>query len=244
MGVASMPAKQARKPSSLRSISSSGSSRKRARKRRRWSASSSVCPVCASRASIWRWRRWRRSSFSNGASRVCPGSSTITTRARSRCRPKPCSARCSVTGLDRDAGDTLSRYADDRRGHGLDCLQHRARADWIRMWMAAARHGTLRRSSSASRLLRAKLLAFAVSSVLRSASPVPMMVFIWFGAAEPEAFNSALLPDSVHDHHQRTGLDPRRFHRRSPSSISCRITRCAPCRRWSASRSTQRGSTS
>ena len=62
------------------------------RSSRRWSASSSACRACASRASIWRWRRWRRSSFSNGASPACPGSSTITTPGRSRCRPRPCSA--------------------------------------------------------------------------------------------------------------------------------------------------------
>jgi branched-chain amino acid transport system permease protein len=38
------------------------------------------------------------------------------------------------------------------------------------------------------RLLRAKLLAFAVSSFYVGVAGA-MMVFLWFGAAEPEAFN-------------------------------------------------------
>ena len=50
---------------------------------------------------------------------------------------------------DRDAGDALSRYADDRRGHGLDRLQHRARADWTHV-DGGARHGHCGGSSSAS----------------------------------------------------------------------------------------------
>src|SRR5271166_542507 len=59
---------------------------------RRWWASPSACRASGSRASTWRWRRSPPSSFSNGASPACRGSSITTIPARSKCRPRPCSA--------------------------------------------------------------------------------------------------------------------------------------------------------
>ena len=105
---------------------------------------------------------------------------------------------------DRDAGDTLSRYADDRRRPwpglpptsctgGLDACGWRC-ATW-----------TLRQKLIGIRLLRAKLLAFAVSSFYVGVAGA-MMVFIWFGAANPRRSTLISPSRSVHDHHRRTGL--------------------------------------
>ena len=56
-----------------------------------------------------------------------------------------------------------------------------------RMWMAV-RDMDIAAELIGIRLLRAKLLAFAVSSFYVGVAGA-MMVFLWFGAAEPEAFN-------------------------------------------------------
>ena len=56
-----------------------------------------------------------------------------------------------------------------------------------RMWMAV-RDMDIAAELIGIRLLRAKLLAFAVSSVIIGVSGA-LMVFLWFGAAEAEAFN-------------------------------------------------------
>ena len=56
-----------------------------------------------------------------------------------------------------------------------------------RMWMAV-RDMDIAAELIGIRLLRAKLLAFAVSSFYIGVAGA-MMVFLWFGAAEPEAFN-------------------------------------------------------
>ena len=56
-----------------------------------------------------------------------------------------------------------------------------------RMWMAV-RDMDIAAELIGIRLLRAKLLAFAVSSFYVGVAG-SMMVFLWFGAAEPEAFN-------------------------------------------------------
>ena len=74
------------------------------------SARCSACRRCASRASISRSRRSRRSSSCRGASSACPGSTTTTSPARSRCRPR------TLFGIadhrpERDADDALSRRA-------------------------------------------------------------------------------------------------------------------------------------
>ena len=56
-----------------------------------------------------------------------------------------------------------------------------------RMWMAV-RDMDIAAELIGIRLLRAKLLAFAVSSFYVGVAGA-MMVFLWLGAAEPEAFN-------------------------------------------------------
>ncbi len=56
-----------------------------------------------------------------------------------------------------------------------------------RMWMAV-RDMDIAAELMGIRLLRAKLLAFAVSSFYVGVAGA-MMVFLWLGAAEPEAFN-------------------------------------------------------
>ena len=56
-----------------------------------------------------------------------------------------------------------------------------------RMWMAV-RDMDIAAELIGIRLLRAKLLAFAVSSFYIGVAGA-MMVFLWLGAAEPEAFN-------------------------------------------------------
>ena len=130
-------------------------------------------------------RRWRRSSFSNGALRARHGSSTTTTRARSKCRPRPCSARRSPAPPRR----RLSRY--------LVVLTIVAAMTWVasnivhgrigRMWMAV-RDMDIAAELIGIRLLRAKLLAFAVSSFYVGVAGA-LMVFLWLGAAEAEAFD-------------------------------------------------------
>ena len=56
-----------------------------------------------------------------------------------------------------------------------------------RMWMAV-RDMDIAAELIGIRLLRAKLLAFAVSSYFVGVAGA-MMVYLWFGSAEPEAFN-------------------------------------------------------
>jgi branched-chain amino acid transport system permease protein len=73
---------------------------------RRPSACCSACRRCGSRASISRSRRSPRSSSCNGASCACPGCSTTTPRARSRCR----SARCSASPITGAAATPETRY--------------------------------------------------------------------------------------------------------------------------------------
>ena len=111
-----------------------------------------------------------------------------------------------------------------------------------RMWMAV-RDMDIAAELIGIRLLRAKLLAFAVSSFYVGVAGA-LMVFLWLGAAEAEAFNINLSFQILFIIIiGGLGLDRRRLLRRGRSSISCR-SRCAHCRRWSACRSTRRGSTS
>ena len=106
-----------------------------------------------------------------------------------------------------------------------------------RMWMAV-RDMDIAAQLIGIRLLPAKLLAFAVSSFYVGVAGA-LMVFLWLGAAEPEAFNinlSFLLLFMV----IIGGLGSRssaRFSARR-SSTSCRSC-CARCRRCSACRSTR-----
>ena len=98
-----------------------------------------------------------------------------------------------------------------------------------RMWMAV-RDMDIAAELIGIRLLRAKLLAFAVSSFYIGVAGA-MMVFLWFGAAEPEAFNIDLsFTAAVHDHHRRPRLDPRRLFRGGdPASAADRAARrCRP----------------
>ena len=107
-----------------------------------------------------------------------------------------------------------------------------------RMWMAV-RDMDIAAELIGIRLLRAKLLAFAVSSFYIGVAGA-LMVFLWLGAAEAEAFNIDLsfqILFMVIIGGSR--LDRRRLFRRGASSISCRLC-CAPCRPWLACRSTRR----
>ncbi len=82
-----------------------------------------------------------------------------------------------------------------------------------RMWMAV-RDMDIAAELIGIRLLRAKLLAFAVSSFYIGVAGA-MMVFLWLGAAEPEAFNIDLsFQLLVHGRDRRLGLDRRGVLRR------------------------------
>ena len=82
-----------------------------------------------------------------------------------------------------------------------------------RMWMAV-RDMDIAAELIGIRLLRAKLLAFAVSSFYVGVAGA-LMVFLWFGGGGARGVqHRSLVPDSVHDHHRRTRLDPRRLSRR------------------------------
>ncbi len=141
-------------------------------------------PSLRIRASISPSRRWRRSSFSNGASRGLPWLYNYNDLGAIEVETKTLFG-LPVTGPP-PAAYALLRGALHRRGDGLDRLEHRARPH--RPHVDGGQGHGHRGRLIGIRLLRAKLLAFAVSSFYIGVAGA-MMVFLWLGAAEPEAFN-------------------------------------------------------
>ena len=97
-----------------------------------------------------------------------------------------------------------------------------------RMWMAV-RDMDIAAELIGIRLLRAKLLAFAVSSYYCGVAGA-LMVFLWFGAAEAAVFDIdlsflILFMVIIGGSRQRS----RRLPRRGADPSACRSS-CAPCR--------------
>ena len=111
-----------------------------------------------------------------------------------------------------------------------------------RMWMAV-RDMDIAAELIGIRLLRAKLLAFAVSSFYVGVAGA-LMVFLWLGRGGGRGVqHRPLVPGAVHDHHRRTGVDRRRlFRRRHHPSHADRAAR--PAGDGRPVRSTRRRSTS
>ena len=94
-----------------------------------------------------------------------------------------------------------------------------------RMWMSV-RDMDLAAELIGIRLLRAKLLAFAVSSFYCGVAGA-MMVFLWYGGAEADVFDiDQSFLDIVHGDHRRTGYTDRIvLRRRSDLHLADRIAR-------------------
>jgi branched-chain amino acid transport system permease protein len=129
------------------------------------------------------WRRWPRSSFCNGAS-------SASLALQLQCLGSDRSAACARFGIPITGATatSLTRY--------LVVLSIVVAMTWVasnlvhgrigRMWMAV-RDMDLAAELIGIRLLRAKLLAFAVSSFYCGVAGA-MMVFLWYGGAEADVF--------------------------------------------------------
>ena len=199
---------------------------RRASSRRR-SAFCSDCRRCGSRDSISRWRRWRRSSSCPGASSGMPGSTITMYPARSRCR------RASLFGVP-----ITGATATPIRRAISSCSAFVVVMTWIasnlvhgrigRMWMAV-RDMDIAAELIGIRLLPTKLLAFAASSFYCGVAGA-LLVFLWYGGAEPDGIrHQPELLHPVHGHHRRPRQPDRLVLRRRPDlhpadrpAVSCR----------------------
>ena len=117
-----------------------------------------------------------------------------------------------VTGPTATPATRYLVVADHRRRDGLDRLQHRARADRTHV-DGGARHGHRRGTHRHPPVARQAARLRGVVVLRRRRRRHDGVPLVRGGGARGVQHRS-LVPDPVHDHHRRTGLDRRRLSRR------------------------------